>query len=188
VKSVEIAIAKLGAQMFGTLDIDTELVAGVRLSVGVRNSVDKSFSASLGLGTRTLVCSNLLFTGELTVTRKHTAHCEKDFRMETVEAVRTLRDREGSSRERVQTLVGKSLSEEQASHAMLRGYEKGCIGARMLSPLIKEWREPRWNDFHARNAWNLLQCFTEMQKSRQKTQPVQAAAEAIAFQNLVLSL
>jgi len=42
------------------------------LVLGLRNSHDKSFPASLALGSQVLVCDNLSFFGEVVLTRRHT--------------------------------------------------------------------------------------------------------------------
>src|SRR6186713_1060225 len=43
IRSEKLAIARGDARFFGVLDLETPLAHGVSLSVGVRNSVDKSF-------------------------------------------------------------------------------------------------------------------------------------------------
>src|SRR5262245_61818487 len=43
VASEKLAVARADARFFGVLDLETPLVEGVSLSVGIRNSVDRSF-------------------------------------------------------------------------------------------------------------------------------------------------
>ena len=54
-----------------------------------------------------------------------------------------------------------------------------------MPALIKEWREPRYEAFQPRTAWSLLNCYTTVLKDRQRTQPVQAAMETVAFQEML---
>src|SRR4051794_25061089 len=56
VKSEKYALARQDARFFGVLDLDTPLAAGAGLSVGVRNSVDKSFPLGFAAGSRVFVC------------------------------------------------------------------------------------------------------------------------------------
>lgn len=46
------------------------------LIVGVRNSHDKRFPASLAIGSGVFVCDNLSFSGEITLARRHTLNIE----------------------------------------------------------------------------------------------------------------
>ncbi len=61
----EYAVSKDGMKMFGVLDLETTF-DGCRLSVGVRNSNDKSMRLALTVGYRALVCDNMAFHGDFT--------------------------------------------------------------------------------------------------------------------------
>ena len=57
--------------MFGVLALDIE-ENGVRVSIGLRNSHDKSVALGITIGYCVFVCDNLAFHGDFqTVTRKH---------------------------------------------------------------------------------------------------------------------
>ncbi len=67
----QFAVTPDGLRLFGVMDINVDY-AGVRLSLGLRNSHDKSFSLGLTVGFRTLVCDNMAFSGDFTpVLAKH---------------------------------------------------------------------------------------------------------------------
>ena len=72
VKREQFGLARNDARMFATLDLASELAPGVTLSVGVRNSTDKSFPLGFTAGSRVFVCDNLAFRSDILVTRKHT--------------------------------------------------------------------------------------------------------------------
>src|SRR3982074_1189153 len=58
-------------KMFGALDLATGFEA-CRLSIGVRNSHDKSFRLAVTVGVRVLFCDNMAFHGDFTpVLAKH---------------------------------------------------------------------------------------------------------------------
>jgi hypothetical protein len=185
IKSMDLAIAKEGRQFFGTLDITSEVAEGVRLAVGVRNSVDKSLSAAMCCGERVIVCSNLMFGAEIQIARKHTANVERDFGYGVLEAIKRLRDYQRTSGDRVGRLRGLELTDDRANSLILSSFETGIVGARLLPALIKEWREPSYEEFQPRTAWSLLNCYTTVLKDRQRTQPVQAAMETVAFQEML---
>ena len=58
----EYAVSADGMRMFGMLDLKTE-AQGVRFSIGIRNSHDKSFSLAVTVGYRVMVCENMAFWG-----------------------------------------------------------------------------------------------------------------------------
>lgn len=64
---------KNGEKVFGVYDLsngNSELC----WSVGIRNSMDKSFALSFTCGTRVFVCENLCFSGDfITLSRRHTS-------------------------------------------------------------------------------------------------------------------
>tara|TARA_B100001250_G_scaffold412266_1_gene443030 strand:+ start:5428 stop:6147 length:720 start_codon:yes stop_codon:yes gene_type:complete len=72
-----IRLSKNGKKIFGTIDY---CVAGHNnlISIGFRNSYDKSISVGLCAGSRIIVCSNLMFTGEIIRFRKHTLNLSRD--------------------------------------------------------------------------------------------------------------
>jgi hypothetical protein len=185
VKSMNLVVAKGGHEFFGTLDIAAELADGVRLSVGIRNATNKAFSAAVCSGERVLVCSNLAFVGEHTFSHKHTLNVERKLYVGMLEAVKALREYRETSAARIAALQSRALGEDQANSLILRSYEKGIVGARMLKPLIDEWRTPSYTEFESRNAWSLMNAFTHVMKERQGQQPIQSAAETMAFQHML---
>lgn len=187
VKSTDLAVAHEGQQFFGTLDLRHGIAEGVDLAVGVRNSTDKSLSAAMCAGERVFVCSNLAFGSEIQIARKHTANVESDFNVRVMQAVLKLRQYAQVSRERISGMQNQMLTEHEADSIILKAYEKGVLGARLLKPMIQEWREPSYEEFEPRNSWSLFNSFTHVLKGRQEDQPIAAAQEVIRFQNLVLA-
>ena len=59
-------------QMFGCMSIDTG-DSNQRMSIGFRNSYDKSLAVGLVAGSMVIVCSNLCFAGDIKLLRKHTS-------------------------------------------------------------------------------------------------------------------
>src|SRR5262249_14427770 len=70
IRAEKFALSRGDARFFGVLDLETPLAAGVSLSVGVRNSVDKSFPLGFAAGSRVFVCDKLAFSAELMVRSK----------------------------------------------------------------------------------------------------------------------
>lgn len=77
VKDEKIQLAKFGNQMFGTVTCttgDTEQ----DMTIGFRNSYDKSIPVGIVAGNRVIVCSNLMFKGDVKQMRKHTGSVRKE--------------------------------------------------------------------------------------------------------------
>ena len=87
-------ISKNHKQFFGTLtygvkqnilyrkDPEIEEIYGVpditELTIGIRSSYDKTMSSGIAIGGRVVVCSNLMFVGDITYMRKHTKNSIDD--------------------------------------------------------------------------------------------------------------
>ena len=70
---------KDGSRFFGVMKLASELVPGVSLAVGIRNSVGKSFPLDFCAGQRVFCCGNLAFRSELIVKKRHTIYGERNF-------------------------------------------------------------------------------------------------------------
>ena len=72
-----IKLTKKGNQLFGTADFK---ISGYNnlITIGFRNSYDKSISVGVCSGAKVIVCSNLMFTGDIVKIRRHTANILKD--------------------------------------------------------------------------------------------------------------
>ena len=87
-------ISKNHKQFFGTLtyglkeninyrkDPEIENIYGppdiTDLTIGIRSSYDKTMSSGIAIGGRVVVCSNLMFVGDITYMRKHTKNSIDD--------------------------------------------------------------------------------------------------------------
>jgi hypothetical protein len=160
-----------GSRFFGTLDLGTPLTSGVTLAVGVRNSTDKSFPLGFCAGSRVFVCDNLAFRSELLVRKKHTLNGERNFVRSIAGAVTSLAGFKEQEAERIRRFTYLELSDAQADALILRAYEKAIIGAHQLPRVIREWRNPAFEEFQPRTVWSLFNAFTSALKERSVEQP-----------------
>ena len=86
---------------------------------------------------------------------------------------------------RIETLQQRALSDDEADSLILRSGEKGIVGWRQIPKVIAEWRAPSHEEFRTRTAYSLLNCFTEVLKSRFQSQPNKTALETIRLQKLL---
>ena len=163
-KSVDYGLTKDGLRLFGlyTLAGDHPDYA---LTVGFRNSHDKSFAASVCCGSRVFVCDNLAFAGEVTISSKHTKHLRSRLTRIVSEAVEKLTVK----RQLVERRIALYKETEVASQAhlhdlVLRSFRADAIPAQAISKVIAEFEAPRHPEFRDWTLWNLQNAFTETLK------------------------
>jgi hypothetical protein len=167
------------AQMFATLDLRSELANDVALSVGVRNSINKSLPLGFVAGSRVFCCDNLSFQSELMVARKHTRHGEGRFIEAISLAVQSLSQFQATEAARIEDMRGRVIGDQLAESMILRAFEAGVISVRQLPDVIKEWRTPSFGEFSNRSAWSLYNAFTTVMGPRARSNPQQFAAATI---------
>jgi hypothetical protein len=164
------------ARFFGVLDLATTLVSGVTLSCGVRNSIDKTFPIGFCTGSRIFVCDNLAFRADLLVKRKHTRFGDVRFSQAIGEAVVKLGGFKDEEAARIRFMQSAEVTNDRADALMLRAFEKGIVSSPTLPAVIKEWREPSFEDFRSRTLWSLFNAFTTALRDKALKNPHSYAA------------
>lgn len=178
-------LARENHRMFATLDLTSALADGVTLSVGIRNSTDKSFPLGFCAGSRVFVCDNLAFRAELAIARKHTRYGAERFQGQIVRSVKTLSAFRDHEARRVLALQQFALGDEAAEALLLRSFEGGFVSHLALPRVIREWRQPTHEEFRPRTAWSLLNAFTTVLAPRAKSNPHEYARQTMRLGSLV---
>ena len=163
------AIARGGNHYFGVLHIangGTDDDYGT--VVGLRNSHDKSFVAGLACGSHVFVCSNLAFWGDVVISRKHTAHIERDLPRLIIAALGRLAAMQHVQENRIAAYKETAIIDKDAHDVLVRAIDAGVIAASRLPRVLNCWRgdrEPEWGvdvnaAFRAGTAWRLFNAFT----------------------------
>ena len=161
------ALTKEGARYFGLLRVENCRPAGGDFGyvVGLRNSHDMSFTATLAVGSHVFVCDNLSFSGEITIARKHTRFIEQDLPRLTANAIGLLNQKWTVMEDRYNGYKATELSDAQAHDIMIRAIDLEATTIKQLPTVMTEWRTPRHPEFaEKRNAWRLFNAFTEAAK------------------------
>ena len=197
-----IGLAKEGQQVFGTFDVEGQNHVGdmVKLMLGWRNSYDKSLAAGVCFGSRVFVCSNLMFTGYAgedneifgTVFHKHTVNVDRVFpervkvALGQFEKFRQFQD--GFYTRLQDTMVG----DYWAYGAVVKAVMADVIPNANVKKVVNEWHyqqerpdviaddRPWHPEFQERNAFSLMNAFTEVAKEYQEKNPVVSSARDIA--------
>ncbi len=138
------------------------------LVLGLRNSHDKRFPASLAIGSGVFVCDNLAFSGEVTIARRHTVFIERDLPQLVNRAVGRLGEIRGLQDQRIATYKQAELQDAAVHDLIVRAVDARVLPVTRLPEVVREWRQPRHREFvdAGRTAWRLFNAFTEALKGR----------------------
>ena len=132
--------------------------------LGLRNSHDKTLTAGLVAGAQVFVCDNLAFSGEVQISRKHTAYILEDLPGLVGNALGRLLLMFKSQDQRVERYRATRLSDADAHDLTVRALDSGVVCASRIPELLKEWREPRYREFEPRTVWSFFNATTEVLK------------------------
>lgn len=180
----QFALSEDNARFFGTLDLTAPITDGVTLTIGVRNSTDKTFPIGLCAGTRVFVCDNLAFSAEIYVSKKHTRFGNERFRDGIALAVSTLHQYQTVEAERIVHYRQRPLDENEAAACLLHAFESAILTTRTLPMALAEWRTPSQEEFAPRTAWSLFNAFTAALRARQSN-PAEFAALTMKLYRLM---
>jgi len=153
------------ARYFGLMEIHRPGVeADYCWVLGLRNSHDKTFPAGITAGASVFVCDNLSFSGEVKLARKHTRFILRDLPRLVQSAVGKLMERWHHQDLRLDAYRQADLSDQAAHDLVIRAFDVGVCTNRHIPRVLHEWRQPRHQEFHARNVWSLFNGFTEALK------------------------
>jgi hypothetical protein len=178
IQKMRLGVSGDNGRFFGTLDLATPLTpdGGVTLSVGVRNSIDKTFPMGFCAGSRVFVCDNLAFRSDLMVRRKHSPNGVAHFSADIATAVMQLASFKDAETARIALMAETIMPDERADSLILRAaVERGIIPLRSIPHVVKEWKEPRHELFQPRTAWSLFNAFTSAFVALQESNPSELA-------------
>jgi len=159
-------LSRFGQRMFGVIDLKSKKDDDYGLSVGIRNSHDKSFPVTTLLGGRVFICSNLSFFSERAISTKHTKFVmERMPKLLCSEASKLLEGR-GHMDRRIATYKEREIEpKKEAAYLMLQFIKNEVVPTRQISDLMDQWESPAHEEFGASwNAWRMFNAVTEVLK------------------------
>lgn len=181
----QLGLARDRHRFFGTLDLKSELVPGITLAVGVRNSTDQSFPLGFCAGSRTFVCDNLAFSSELIVKRKHTKNGELRFREAISLAVQDLTQFQAAETRRIEYMQGTDLRPFEAEAFLLAAFEKGILSARTLPKAIDAYRTPAFDWGPTDRVWHLFNAMNLAMQPQNQSNPQRFALTTMRLMALL---
>jgi hypothetical protein len=175
------ALARDGAQMFGVLVFQNNNTE-IGLSIGFRNSYDKSMAVGIAIGANVFVCDNLALTGDITVMKKHTVNVWKSLEDTAISTLyRSTRNFEQIVMD-AELLKQQAVGNSEAFKMLGLLFGHGVLSPRQLPVVKAEWLNPSYPEFKARNMWSFYNACTESLKS---SPPLVIMEKHIQFHNLI---
>jgi Domain of unknown function (DUF932) len=180
------ALSRNGARYFGLLQLATKDQPSVEAGewggsgviykaqssdygfvVGLRNSHDHAYSASIAIGAHVFVCDNLSFSGEVRLARKHTTFIARDLPGLAARAVGRLVNGRVQQEQRFAAYKGHELGDKDANDLLIRALDARAITGTQIPHVLREWRTPRHPEFgEAKTAWRFFNAITEVAKEK----------------------
>jgi hypothetical protein len=177
-----------GLRYFGLLEVTNGATHDdYGLVIGLRNSHDKSFPASIALGSGVFVCDNLAFSAEVTIARRHTRFIERDLPRVVHTAVGRLADMRGQQDERIRTYKETHLTDSAAHDLVIRAIDASALPVTQVPAVLEEWRTPSHAEFEAdgKTVWRFHNALTHVWKGRnlaalpRRSQALQGLLDAV---------
>ena len=168
---------------FGLFEVQgaNPIAEGVNSIIGLRNSHDKSFGASICAGNAPVVCSNLIFDNEIVLGRKHTSEILRDFSNIFAEAIGRLMDSRINQAKRVDALKAFELTDQRAHDIICRAGQTDAIADAHIGKVLEQWHTPEHAEFTDRNAWSLQNAFSNVWRSS----PLQTARRSACLNQVL---
>lgn len=137
-------LARDGQRYFGGLRITREDLASKerQMVCGIRNSHDKAFASAICIGSQMMVCSNLCFSSEKVLARKHTKFILRDLPDVINKVIASLLAEWHSMEERIDAYKQVFLTHEQAALLFNVLAEKKALPESKTYKAFKVWLDP----------------------------------------------
>ena len=144
--------------------------------LGLRNSHDKCFPAGLCMGNAPFVCSNLIFTNEVVLARRHTKNILADLSQVIARTLGAMTETWASDEKRIEAYKGYELDNAQANDLIIRSFQNGAISKAKIADVVNQWEKPEHEEFEARNMNSLYNGFTHVLKGGVHALPARSQA------------
>lgn len=161
----QFGLARDGQRFFGVLQYVNGGMEGIGLSIGFRNSYDRSMAIGFAIGGSVFVCDNLALSGDIVTMRKHTGNVVEDLKSMIVMNLY-------KGIEQYKQIIQDIVFMREIKVDRLVGYEilGLMLGQKILtisqaSVAYEEWRNPSFDDFKENTVWSLYNATTFALKS-----------------------
>ncbi len=160
------SLAREGKRFFGLLEVAGHDKPDYGLVIGLRNSVDQSFPASVCTGSRVFVCDNLAFSAEVMINRKHTKNILRDLPQCVARAIGQIGALAERQEARFQAYKGRELTDVEVNDFLVRSVQCRALPVTKLLSVRDQFEKPAHEEHaqYGRSVWRLLNAYTETLK------------------------
>ncbi len=158
-----------GQRYFGLLELaNGHSKTDYSLVLGLRNSHDRAFAASICVGSAVCVCDNLSFSSEVVIARRHTRFIHRDLPGVVSRAIGQLGELRVHQDTRIDTYKETEFTDERVHDLVIRAIDARIVPPSQVPNVLREWREPRHGEFEraGKTAWRFFNAVTEVVKGR----------------------
>jgi hypothetical protein len=166
IKDTYHSLHRYGQRYFGLFHIENTGVDNSERGtiLGLRNSHDKCFPAGLCMGNAPFVCSNLIFTNEVVLARRHTKNILRDLSQVIARTLGQMTETWASDEQRIEAYKSHELDNAQANDLVIRSFQNGAISKAKIADVVGQWEKPEHEEFEDRNMHSLYNAFTHVLK------------------------
>lgn len=179
VANEEYVVGHEGQRLFGMMELapkplEGELITAKdwNLTLGLRGSHDQSIARGLVLGSQTIVCSNLMFDGDLgKFVTMQTTNIGSRLPSLIRGAVARIPEVARRTEQRYDIYKNFEMRQRWGDAALVEIHRRGGLSGAQLSRAISEWDRPSHEEHaeHGFSAWRLMQACTESLKPTGQT-------------------
>ena len=178
IKDTYHSLHRFGQRYFGLFHVENTGVDSEDRGtiIGLRNSHDKCFPAGLCMGNAPFVCSNLIFTNEVVLARRHTKNILRDLSQVIARTLGQMTETWERYDIRIEDYKNYDLDNAQANDLVIRSFQNGAISKAKIADVVGQWEKPEHEDFEARNMHSLYNAFTHVLKGGVHALPARSQA------------
>ena len=172
------SLHRFGLRYFGLFHIENTGVDNSERGtiLGLRNSHDKCFPAGLCMGNAPFVCSNLIFTNEVVLARRHTKNILRDLSQVIARTLGQMTETWANDEQRIEAYKSHELNNAQANDLVIRSFQNGAISKAKIADVVGQWEKPEHENFEDRNMHSLYNAFTHVLKGGVHALPARSQA------------
>jgi hypothetical protein len=174
VKDEVLGLDKDGARYFGFVTLEPDSIparSGIGLGqedwslcLGMRNSWDQSFRATLAAGEHVFVCDNLSISGEVVVGHKNTAGALSKLPGRVFGGLAEILDTVESTQRRIELFQRTAIDENFVDGALMSMLRDKAMPGSKFQSILDEYENPTYEEHGRGTAWTLFNAVTEVLK------------------------
>ena len=157
------AIRRDGEMLFGVMKLSHAVQKDLVTSLGFRHANNRTMSIQMVSGVNVFVCDNMSFRGDSIVLKQRHTH-SFSLTAQIMEGLERWKMHTDVLLNEIDHMRHFTLGENGAKAFILDAFVQGIMPLRFMPDVVKEWKEPRHEDFAPRTLWSLANAFTEVQK------------------------